>query len=137
MSVEVAPDPLREAIYQRLIGDSALTSLLSAPEAVRHRMAQDDDPPYLIFQAQVPGVPVRTFGANSDQSVWLIKGVCQGFDASPAEAINARCRELFDEAQFDVGGRTVTSLREGATDMGEPKDGELWQHVGSLYRIYT
>jgi hypothetical protein len=80
---------------------------------------------------------VRTFGASSDQSVWLIKGVCQGYDASPAEAIDKRCRVLFDEVQFSVDGHTVTSLREGGVDKGEPKDGELYQHVGSLYRIYT
>lgn len=132
-----APDPLREAIYQRLIGDATLTALLSSPDAVRHRLSQGDAFPYLIFQAQIPGVPVRTWGASSDQSVWLIKGICQAFDASPAEAINARCRELFDEVQFEVDGHTVTSLREGGVDLGEPKDGELYQHVGSLYRIYT
>lgn len=137
MSPEPAPDPLRDAIHQLLVGDDTLTALLSAPEAVRHRLAAGDEPPYLIFHVQSPGVPVRTFGAVSEQPLWLVKGVCRGHDASPAEAINARCQELLDGVKFEVAGAMVTSLRVGGVDYGEPKDGDVFQHVGSLYRIYA
>lgn len=130
-----APDPVREAISKWLAADSSLGELLSAPDAIFHRVAEGDAP-YVVFNRQA-GSSIHTFGGSTESALWLVKGISRS-SAKVAESIDARCQELLDMARLTAGdGRTLTIFRQSAVDYGESGDGERWDHVGSLYRVYA
>lgn len=132
----MAPDPVRVALYERLTGDETLVGLLSAAGEIHHAKAPaGSEPPYAIFNKQA-GTDLWVFGPSSERAVWLVKGVCRGLKADPAEAIDARCRELLDRTKLAVPDGKFTILRESDVRYGEPSDGEEWWHVGSLYRVF-
>jgi len=132
--VSPTPDPVRQALSDLLRGDSALEELTNG---VHHRLApQGTEPPYTVFHRQA-GTAVWTFQSRgSEEALWLVKGVARG-NPSQAEAIDAACQELLDGRRLTLPGGQVTVLRDSAVDFGEPKEGALWGHVGSLYRVYV
>jgi hypothetical protein len=132
----MAPDPVRVALYGRLADDSNLTALLSDPTAIFHRKAPAGSvPPYVILNRQ-SGIERWTFGEGFQEAMWLVKGICRGESAAPAEAVDSACRPLLHKVRLDIPGGRLTVIRESDVDYGEPADGEEWQHVGGLYRLW-
>jgi hypothetical protein len=130
-------DGVRVAIRAQLTADATLTALLSTAGAIFHRVApRDAVPPYVIFDRQA-GTEKETFGGEAGEGqVWLVKGICRGLDAGPAEAIDARVKTTLNLAELVVDGKPVQSVRrESRVEFGEADGAEQFHHVGALYRV--
>lgn len=133
---------LRTAIYERLATDPTMQGLLGAPDAIYHQRAPAGTAaPYIIFQKQT-GNPEWTFGANRSDHLqherWLIKAVCTGGSATPAEDAADRIDELMHDAPLQVAGATVRYCRR-ASDVEYPESNgpDLYHHRGAIYQIDT
>ena len=133
------PDPVRAALYQHLAEDEALAGLLTTPAAIFEEVAAPGtEPPYVVFNFQ-GGTDQWTFqGGSNERALWLVKGVCRGGSATPAEAIDARCLELLHSARLPLpNGRALHILHEAPVRYGETVSGEQWRHRGGIYRLFT
>lgn len=130
-------DPVRSAIYKRLDTDATLTALLSGPHKIHEEKAPaGTEPPYIVFQRQA-GTEQWVFGAGNERAIWLVRGVCRGLKSTPAEEIDARCRELLHRTKLPIPGGNLTILRESPVSYGDDDSGEHWFHRGGLYRVFT
>jgi hypothetical protein len=130
------PDPVRAALYAFLDADATLGDLLTgihygeAPEDAKH--------PYAIFArtSNVSSWSYRTFARNQ---LWLVKGVCRSGPPTAAEAIDARCEELLNDAELAIDGSQCLYVRReaGIPDLPEIDAGETIFSVGGLYRIWS
>lgn len=133
---------LRAAIYQRLHDDSELRGLLGQPDGIYHRTAPvKTKVPYIIIHKQT-GNPSWTFGGRRvdhlQQERWLVKAVCSGGTASPAEAVADRVDELLHDASLALDDALVLAcLRVSDVDYGETSGPDRYHHVGAVYRIDT
>lgn len=137
--------PVRRAVYGKLAGDTTLNSILGAPAAgysksIYHQQAPAGAGfPYVLFQKQA-GNPTEAFGDPSaiDTDVWLVKAVDRNSTADPAESAAARIIALLNDAALSISGATLLYLRR-QSDVEYPEliDGQMYQHVGSLFRLVT
>lgn len=130
-------NPVRSALYTRLTGDTTLTGLLSATDAVFHQRApQDAQTPYVIFQ-KTSGNPRYTFADHLQYETWMVKGVARGLGGR-AEDIAARLDIVLTDAPIAPAGHDVLYLRR-ETDIDYPEDdgAETFRHVGATYRLIT
>lgn len=127
---------IRRALYQVLAADATLDGL--ATGGIHHRTAfQGAAPPYVIFHRQSE-TAIWSMTDAIENDLWLVKGVCRGGDAGPAEDIADRVRDLLDDASLTVAGRDHLYLRhETGVDYGENDGGELYHHAGSVFRLVT
>ena len=137
--------PVRRAIYGRMAGDTTLNNLLGAPAAgysknIYHQQAPAGAQyPLVVFQKS-SGVPTEAFGDPSaiDTDVWLVKAIGRDTSADPAEAAAARIITLLNDAPLSISGSTLLYLRrQSDVEYPEEVDGQMYQHVGSLYRLVT
>lgn len=137
--------PVRRAIYGRMAGDTTLNGLLAAPapgraKAIYHQQApQGAAFPYVIFQKQ-SGNPTEAFGDPSamDTDVWMVKAVDRSDSADQAEAAAARIIALLNDAPLSISGNALLYLRrQSDVEYPEVTDGQMYQHVGSLFRLVT
>jgi hypothetical protein len=131
MTEETKPNPIRVAIKKLLAEDAVLKGIASG---VFSKVAPADTPfPYIII-SKIGGTPERTFdGEPLQEQVWLVKGVG---DASDAEAIDARCREILRAESLDMEGfkcKYAAWIKE--VDYPEVEQGERHDHVGAEYRV--
>jgi hypothetical protein len=128
---------VRDAIYGLLTGDATLTGLLADATSVYHENAPAEATfPYVVFHRQV-GLRDWTFGGEPMRpEVWLVKAVDRGQSAEDAEAIDARCETLLNDAALNITGSTLLYLRRDQ-DVSFPEvDGQdTYKHVGGLYRL--
>lgn len=132
-------NPVRQGLYGVFNADATLKALLSASNAIYHRVApQNAVFPVMVF-SRVAGTPEWAFDSASLQwDVWLVKGVHKGSSSSPAEAIDARVKALLTDATFPVTGRTLIGIYpEMDVDYEEVTAGEIYHHVGSHFRVVT
>lgn len=124
-------DALRMAIAAILENDPELQAL--APAGVFWRSAPlGTNPPIVVFD-QGTGTRSYTFGgAPLHDTTWTVKGV--GF-ASDAEDINARCLVLLDGATLQGVDVRLTPMPEGDVSYQEDSSGEVYDHVGTEYRV--
>jgi hypothetical protein len=130
------PDPVRAALYAFLDADAALGNLLTgihygeAPESAKH--------PYTIF-SRLSNVPSWSYRSFARDQLWLVKGVCRGSAPTAAEAIDARCEELLNEAELAIAGSRCLDVRReaGIPDLPKVDAGEIVFSVGGLYRIWS
>lgn len=132
----MALDPVRKALYDKLVATTGLTGQLSSPTAIYHRRAPvDADPPFVIFHRQ-SGRSRWTFRTSWRDELWLIKGVCRGRSATDAEEIDAAIEAALNDAVLAVTGYTHLLLRRtNAVDYGEDDGAETFHHCGGLYRL--
>ncbi len=138
-------NPVRAAIFQRLAADSTLVGLLARPPrgrtvSIYHRAAPLGARfPYVIFNAQDPDRPTWTFqDGRHDTSLWLVKAICEGDDASPAEAVADAVDVVLNGAPLTVAGRRLLDIRrQSGVDYGETRDADQYHHVGGVYRVVT
>jgi hypothetical protein len=130
------PDPIRAAIGGLLSGDEALRAL--ATGGVHHGMApQAADYPFVVFHRQ-SGVMVWSMRDFWRNQVWTVKGVCRDGDAAAAEAIDARCEELLNDATMDIEGARLMYLRRESDIpplQATADNGGIIFQVGGMYRV--
>jgi hypothetical protein len=137
--------PVRRAIYGKLAGDTTLNALLGAPangysKAIYHQQAPASAAyPFVVFQKQ-SGNPTEAFNDPSalETDVWLVKAVDRNTSADPAEAAAARVIVLLNDAALSISGSALLYLRrQSDVEYPEVTDGQMFQHVGSLFRLVT
>jgi len=137
--------PVRRAIYGKLAGDTTLNGILGSPAAgysknIYHQQAPAGAQfPYVLFQKQA-GNPTEAFGDPSayDTDIWLVKAVDRNTTADPAEAAAARVITLLNDATLSISGSVLLYLRrQSDVEYPEEIDGQMYQHVGSLFRLVT
>jgi len=137
--------PVRRAIYGRMAGDTTLNGILGPPAAgysksIYHQQAPAGAGfPYVLFQKQA-GTPTEAFGDPSavDTDVWMVKAVDRNTTADPAESAAARIIALLNDAPLSISGATLLYLRrQSDVEYPEEIDGQMYQHVGSLFRLVT
>lgn len=129
----------RTAIYGRLTATSAITSLLSAPGAIYHRIAPSNtSSAFIVFHKQAGTPRWAMAGDPLDTDLWLIKAVCAGGSATAAENIAAAVDDAMNDAPLSITGRNLLYVRrESDVDFGEVDGGEQWHHVGAIFRLTT
>lgn len=132
-------NPVRAGLFSVLNADATLKALLSAPNAIYHRVVpQNALLPAVVF-SRMAGTPEWMFdSAHIQNDVWLVKGVNKGSSSTPAEDIAARVDVLLNDAVLTVTGRTALAIfRELDVDYEEITNGETYHHVGAQYRAVT
>ncbi len=132
-------NPVREAIFDRLVGDATLTALLSSPTAVHHQVApQTEATPFVVFNKQA-GTPMWAFGGPALQNdLWQVKAIALGSSASDAEVIAARIDVALTNAVLVITGSTHLYLRrESDVDYPEQDGADTYRHCGALYRLIS
>lgn len=133
----MAPDPIREALVQRLLATPAVTSLLGQANAVFHRVApRGATPPYVVLHRQA-GTDDWTFsGAPLERDVWTVKAVCRGSASDQADEIARQVTAALNDAPITITGYALLYLRrESKIDYGERDGDDQWHHVGGLFRV--
>jgi len=133
---------IRDALYAKLAGASALTALLAAPapgrsKAIYHQEApKDSNPPYVIF-FRSSGMPDNwTMKHKPDQNeIWVVKAV----SLNQADAAGNICDEIFN-ALYDAplapsGLRTLWCRPETDVDYADVHEGDRWIHLGYNWRL--
>ncbi len=133
----MAPDPIREALVQRLLATPAVTSLLGAAGTVFHRVApRNATPPYVVLHRQA-GTDDWTFsGQPLEHDLWTVKAICRGSASDAADAIARAITVALNDAPITVTGYALLQLRrESKIDYGERDSEDMWNHVGGTYRV--
>lgn len=133
-------DALRAAIGRKLLGDEALCALLSSPTEVHEDKAPTNATyPYAIFRIQSPERPEMAMGltVTSEESVWLVKGVCRGVDSGQAEDIRTRAIEVLHNASLEVDDKQLLLCMwdGGMPPYSEDDSGATIYHRGALFRV--
>jgi len=127
-------NPVREAIIDAL--DDATLALTATAGVHWVQAPQGTEPPYVIVM-KVAGTREYTFeGPPILNELYIVKGV--GF-ADDAEAMDERCQVLLDNVALAVDGRDLllAPMPEVDVNYTDNSSGEVWQHVGTQYRIET
>jgi hypothetical protein len=133
---------LRAAIYERLHSDAPLQGLLGTPGAIYHQVAPaNTKSPYIILSKQT-GNPYWTFGSRREDHLqrerWMVKAVCVGGSASPAEQAADRADELLHDAPLVIADTVLLYCRRASDiDYPETSGPDRYSHVGAIYRIDT
>ena len=130
------------AIFAKLTGASALTTLLSAGTASVFRSLAPEEAatPYVVYNAQSPSVPVRTMGGVAyDNALYLVKAVTESHSAVSAGQIAAQIITALDPAPLTLTGYThMRCSREQDVDYEElAPGGKRFQHRGAVFRVQT
>jgi hypothetical protein len=130
---------VRHAIFETLLADAQFVALLSAPDAVYHRVApQDARFPFVIVHKQA-GIPVWAFSDGddaTDSELWTVKAVDRDSSANTTEALQGRIRTLLHDAPLEVDDYAVLFCRrERDVDYGEVEEGNVIHHLGDQYRV--
>jgi hypothetical protein len=133
-------DALRAAIGQELLGDETLCALLSSPTEVHEDKAPTNTAyPYAIFRLQSPERPEYAMGLSvtSEESLWLVKGVCRGVDSEEAEDIKTRAIEVLHDTSLEVAGKRLLLCMwdGGMPPYSEDDSGATIYHRGALFRV--
>jgi len=120
--------------------------MLGAPapnyaQAIYHQKAPEGARfPFVVFSKSA-GNPTEAMGDPSayETDIWLVKGVDRSTSADAAEAIQARLKDLLNDASLSIaGGVTLLYLRRTSdVEYDETADGVEYKHAGSLYRLVS
>lgn len=127
----------RAALEAGLFSTLNVQSLLTvATGGVYNSLApQGTKPPFVVFS-----IPSKLddyhFAARGVNALALVKAVSRSTWPAEAEDIDTVIDTLMQDAALTVAGYSVWYCRR-ESDFAMPEDdkGELWQHVGGLYRI--
>lgn len=133
-------DALRAAIAAKLLADEPFCALLSSPTEVHEDKAPSNAVyPYAIFHLQSPERPEMAMGLTitSEETVWLVKGICRGVDSEQAEDIKTRAIEVLHNASLEVEGKGLLycAWDGGMPSYSEDDSGSTIYHRGALFRV--
>lgn len=97
---------------------------------------QGGSPPFVIFQAQEPGVSRYSFDGASGEEVsgdWVVKVVSDRYWAGEADGIASTLETVMQDGLGTVAGWRVLRCRRSGRVRYRDRDG-FW-HVGGIYRV--
>lgn len=133
---------IRKAIFAKLAGTTAVTSLLGAPPSgmtanIYHEVAPQGTPsPFVVFSLS-SGSDTYVFGNRAfRRQTWLIKAVGRADTHDTVETIDAAIDTLLLNGTLSIAGRDLMDVRR-TSDVSylETDDGEQIRHAGGLYRL--
>lgn len=133
----MAADPVRAALVARLLATPAVTGLLGAPGNIWHRVApRAAVPPYVVLHRQA-GTDIWSFaGPPAEDELWTVKAICRGSSSAPADELAKQITLALNDAPITVAGYALLQLRrESKIDYGETEGGDIWSHVGGIFRV--
>lgn len=137
---------VRRAIYGQLTSAGVtLSSKLGTPApnyvwGIYHNAAPDKATPPFIILSKSSGIPTEAFHDPSalETDVWMIKAVDRNTTADTAETIANLIKTQLNDQTLSISGSVCLYLRrESDVEYSELTDGDLYQHVGALYRLIT
>lgn len=128
---------LEAAIYGRLSGDATLTGL--APGGVWRAVAPVGTTGVYVVFSHVSGVDAYTLADRATTTHnYLVKAVTPGETSTPAWNAAQRIDTLLNDQPLTITGGTVMSVRRERTmTLTENDGGDLYQHAGGYYIIWT
>jgi len=126
---------IREALYSKLIGDTALISELSGDTAIYYGVApQETARPYVVF-FNAGGGPDNTYPSDLTSEVYVVKAVADNLGG--ALTVDNACKTALHKQTLTVTGYTnIWTRREDEVSLTEVSDdGTVIRHEGAYYRI--
>ena len=126
---------LNTAIYSKLTGGTALTSLLASGSAVYYLQAIDNATlPYIVFDH--PGGGPQNINP-SDMRSQLVQVRCYALSPALSGSIDAQASALLDRKTLSVTGYTnfVTVRETDVSSVEVPEDGTKIYMSGASYRV--
>ena len=130
---------IRQGIYQKLTGTSAVTSKLSSSTAVFHEQAPSDAAyPLIIFQKS-SGTRTRAFTADAFQNeTWIVKAIDRNTTSDRVEALAEVIETALNNGTITVSGKKLADLHlVGDIDYIEQDGDQQYRHAGATYRVVT
>ena len=147
--MSVSDKDVRQAIYERLNGDTNVTGKLANTNqgGINHAVAPSNrDYPLVIFHKQ-SGTPTNLVGfgerwrdSTEENQLWLVKAIAKG-NAGSAEAAAHAIANRLDGGGVSggtlpgSGGTLLHMARESDVSYAEVQSGETYFHHGALYRV--
>ena len=132
-------NPLSAAIYNQLVGGTALTALLGDGTAgiFEDHAGDAANLPYVVFN-QHTGQWSRTMGEHTRflSMLYQVQAVSGSAWPQEAGAIDAQIDARLHGASLTVSGYgLMRCVRESDISYAEVEDSQTFQHVGALYRV--
>ncbi len=130
------PNAIDAALYTKLAGGTALTTLLGGTAVYQYLAPEKTDPPYVIYQ-RMSQVPINVLaGAAIESAAYMVKGVTEGPSAVLAGSVAGAIDTLLQDQTLTISGYTHLHLRrESSIDYVETDNGVRYSHRGAIYRI--
>jgi len=128
---------VRQGIYTKLTGTSAITSKLATTTSVYHGQAPPNAAyPYIIFSKSA-GTKTRAMSANAFwREVWMVKAVDRNTTSNLAESISEAIDAALDLGTITVSGKTLADLHHiGDVDYLENSGDQVYRHHGANYAL--
>ena len=126
---------IREGLYAKLTGDTALISELGGDTAIYYGVApQSASRPYvIIFNAG--GGPENLYPSDLTSEVYVVKAVADSLGG--ALTVDNACKTTLHKQTLTVTGYTnIWTRRENEVSLTETSDdGQIIRHEGAYYRI--
>ena len=126
---------IREGLYSKLIGDTALISELGGDTAIYYGVApQETARPYVVF-FNAGGGPDNTYPSDLTSEVYVVKAVADNLGG--ALTVDNACKTALHKQTLTVTGYTnIWTRREDEVSLTEVSDdGTVIRHEGAYYRI--
>ena len=131
---------VRQALYSKLTGASAVTDLLATSTSVYHGQAPEGAAyPFVIFHQQA-GTRTRAQGKTTAfvEETWLVKAVDENSTSDTAEAIAEAVEATLANGTLTVTGRTLHDVYPSGDVNYLERDGDrTYRHHGANYRVVT
>ena len=124
---------LDEAIYKKL----DVTALLNAATGgVFNTMAPPGaKPPYVIYQ-MLSKVDEHSFNGRFGNALYMVKAVSRSAWPKEAATVDTQIDTALEDASLTITGYTpLVCRREQDISYIEERSGEVFHHVGGVYRI--
>ena len=126
---------IREGLYSKLIGDTALISELGGDTAIYYGVApQETARPYVVF-FNAGGGPENIYPSDLTSEVYVVKAVADNLGG--ALTVDNACKTALHKQTLTVTGYTnIWTRRENELSLTEVSDdGTVIRHEGAYYRI--
>ena len=135
-------NPIGKALFTKLTGTSALTGLLAAGTAgvFEDVVSQNENPPYVVFNAQAPSTPLYAFGSATvklEDVIYQVKAVAEGHSGAAAGTIADKIDDALNGATLTITGYTSVQIVR-LQNISYPEiaaGGKRFNHRGALYRV--
>lgn len=133
----VSNKAIRQGFYQALNVASVTNLLGNGSASLVHAIAPPSaDYPLCVFAKNSDTSTLRMGGNAFDSQLWMVKGVVRSTTPSAAEDIDKAARDLLDFGTLTIsGGSCMSLIRVSGMEYVENEGDQVFQHVGSVYRL--
>ena len=119
----------------RALNVASLTNL--APGGVYNSIApQGTTPPYVVFQALAKTDDYFAFGERGAEALYMVKAISHSPWPKEGATIDTQIDTLLQDAVLSIAGfGLLYCRRESDLYLTESLGGELYQHIGGVYRV--